>query len=99
MSADSPNVATVTVNTTDFTGNQANNLGGAIYFYTSSSASSLSLRDVNFQSNLAGGSPNDVYADVTAFTCVTEVGSSTLVAGSTSGTCIEATGSPTGEHD
>jgi predicted outer membrane repeat protein len=101
VSADSsgdPYVVTVTVNTTDFTGNQADSLGGAIFFSSSNPDSSLSLRDVNFQSNSAGGSPNDVYVYATDFTCVVEAGSSAVIDGSTSGTCIEATPAPTGER-
>jgi hypothetical protein len=87
----------VIVNTTDFTGNRGTTSGGgAIYFGSTTSGSSLNLEGVYFYNNTGiGGAPNDVYADLAGITCLTEEGSSTVVSGSTSGSCIADTQAPT----
>lgn len=90
-------VSRLIVNTTDFKYNTGPTLGGgAVYFASTATGSSLSLREVYFEGNTGVSSASsDIYADLTDITCVTDAGSTQYVSGSTTSVCTTTTTQPT----
>jgi hypothetical protein len=86
----------LSVNTTSFTDGTAGGWdGGAIYFDSTDSDSSLLIKEVTFTNNVGSGySANDVYSNSLDFTCTVSSGSG-VVSGNVGGTCVIATPAPT----
>lgn len=89
-------MVTLKVNETTFTDNIASSVdGGAIYFSSTDTESSVNLNGVTFTNNLgAGNAANDIYIDITAFACVTKHGTSGVLSGPTGGSCTPAAATP-----